>query len=127
VAQSPDVPRTEDPRPLLRNAKWPVETTRSCANWRRKEDSRDACQGKSESGDCQDELYSIVRQCLQEIQKYNVPKKELVIEMLFFGDAQRFGTNSRWGLTSRYMRISRKPDEPIGFTKENKRHVSVIG
>jgi hypothetical protein len=70
--------------------------------------------------------YSIVDECYKKCKEYNVPKKELVIEINFFGDAPALRDEFKVGLTSRYLEGSR-PDEPDWFSKGTSVYKSNIG
>jgi hypothetical protein len=70
--------------------------------------------------------YSIVDECYKKCKEYNVPKKELVIEINFFGDAPALRDEFKVGLTSRYLEGSR-PDEPDWFSKGTSVYKNNIG
>jgi hypothetical protein len=64
----------------------------------------------------QKNYFAIVEECYKKTQEYNVPKKELVIELSFYKDAPALRDEFKVGLTSRYLEGSR-PDEPDWFWK----------
>jgi hypothetical protein len=70
--------------------------------------------------------YSIVDECYKKTQEYNVLKKELVIEINFYGDAPALRDEFKIGLTSRYLEGSR-PDEPDWFYKGTSVYKNNIG
>jgi hypothetical protein len=64
----------------------------------------------------QTNYYAIVDECYKKLQEYNVPMKELVIEIDFCEDAPALRDEFKVGLTSRYLEANR-PDEPDWFYK----------